>query len=247
MKGASGAGINLCGDYVLKNCSDAREQVEWFIKAKEHGLQSGIRLPYTDLEDRETYRMEFIRGHMATAEPTVLFIDTLLSQVDHWSRVPANSIASWDDYLLRIEEHVREGCTGVMKSALAYTESIDPLPPSFCHGDLTFENVLIESDGTLVLIDPNFKTNLYQSYMLDVGKLLQSTLADYHRIFGSNFAIDLSRHTTHLLKRVSQRAGDALYEERARAALLSHVVRLRKYRPESQRPIVDNLLAELLP
>ena len=247
MKGASGAGINLCGDYVIKNCRDAEHQVDWFVKAKRHGLKKGVRLPYTDLEDPKTYRMEFIRGHMATAEPTVLFIDTLLSQITHWSHIPSDSNASWDDYLHRIEEHVRVGLSCEMKSAFSYLENMDPFPASFCHGDLTFENVLIESDGTLVLIDPNFKPNLYQSYMLDVGKLLQSTLADYHKVFGSNFAIDLSRHTTHLLKRVSHEVGDALYEKRARASLISHIVRLRKYRPASQRPIVDNLLAELLP
>lgn len=240
MKGASGAGINLQGDFVLKECKDAKHQVSWFKQAKAGSLLFGIRTPFVEEAVKDSYRMEYIHGHMATSEPTILFIDLLLRQIDCWKKMPSTTSGTWADYLKRLEDHVRVGPSSEMKKALTLLERSDPFPSSFCHGDLTFENILIEPNGTLVLIDPNYKPNLFQSYVLDLGKLLQSTVAGYHETFGSNHGVSLSRHTKHLRDNIES-------EDIAMCslALLSHIIRLRKYRPPAQHHIVDQLLSQL--
>lgn len=240
MKGASGAGVSLQGDFVVKECRDAENQVSWFRQAEAGPLLLGIRTPFVEGAVDNSYRMEYIHGHMATSEPTILFIDLLLKQINRWKETPSTSSGTWTDYMKRLEDHVRVGPSFEMKKALKLIEASDPFPSSFCHGDLTFENVLIEADGTLVLIDPNYKSDLYQSYMLDLGKLLQSTVAGYHKTFDSNYGVDLSRHTKYLRERIES-------EDIAMSSLslLSHIIRLRKYRPPNQHHLVDQLLSQL--
>lgn len=242
MKGASGAKVKLNGDEVHKICGDAPQQVEWFERAKGLGLTPGVRLPLVGLESPRSYRMEFVRGHLAASEPSVIFLEQVLSQVMRWRDVSPVSAGDWESYLQRLGEHVDLCLTEEMEQALGLLEAADPFPSSFCHGDLTLENILIESDGTCVLIDPNYKPGLFQSYVLDLGKLLQSTHARYHEVFHSNHGIDLTRHDT-WLHSVLEESG--LWEQ-SLLSCISHVIRLRKYRPEEQRPLVDSLLRELI-
>lgn len=241
MKGASGAKIDLRGDYVHKLCEDAEEQVRWFELAKGVGMASGVRLPAVTRIAPAAYDMEFIRGHLATAEPSVMFLEACIRQIDIWANTPPASDGDWESYLRRLWDHVSICPTKEMDAAMDLLTAAEPFPRSFCHGDFTLENILIESDGTCVLIDPNFKTGLFQSYILDLGKLLQSTHARYHTIFGSNDGVDLSRHGEWLWNELEERGlwGQSLL------ACISHIMRLRKYRPEEQRPLVDALLKEL--
>jgi hypothetical protein len=241
MKGASGAKIDLRGDYVYKLCGDAEEQVRWFNLARGLGVTDGVRLPAVTPVAPVAYNMEFIRGHLATAESSVMFLEVCIRQIDIWANTPPASDGDWASYLCRLREHVSICPTEEMGKALELFEAADPFPSSFCHGDFTLENILIESDGTCALIDPNFKTGLFQSYILDLGKLLQSTHAHYHTIFGSNDGVDLSRHGAWLKHRLE----DWGLWEQSLLACISHIMRLRKYRPEEQRPLVDALLKEL--
>ena len=241
MKGASGAFVNLNGDRVSKICNDAFFQVEWFGLAAQHGLVAGVRVPAAELLALREYHMEFIRGHCATSELSVMFLETLLKQVMVWREVPPQTAGSWDSYITRLEEHVAAGDTPEMREALRIVQAAEPLPASFCHGDFTLENILIESDGTCVLLDPNYKRGLFQSYVLDLGKLLQSTHARYHEVFCSHHGVDLSRHDNWLCRKLRELG---VWRE-SLLSCISHVMRLRKYRPEEQRPLVDALLRDL--
>lgn len=242
MKGASGAFVNLNGDRVSKICNDAFFQVEWFGLAAQHGLVAGVRVPAAELLALREYHMEFIRGHCATSEPSVMFLETLLKQVMVWRDSPPQTAGSWDSYIERLEEHVKIGDTGEMREALSLVQAAEQLPASFCHGDFTLENILIESDGTCVLLDPNHKRGLFQSYVLDLGKLLQSTHARYHEVFLSHHGVDLSRHDALLISYLKK---EGLWRE-ALLACISHVIRLRKYRPEPERPLADEMLSKLI-
>jgi thiamine kinase-like enzyme len=241
MKGASGARISLYGDYVYKLCEDAEEQVKWFELAKGAGLVEGLRLPTVTRVASVAYNMEFVRGHLATAESSVMFLEACIRQIEVWSNTPAATNGDWESYLRRLREHVSLCPTKEMDAALGLFKTASPFPTSFCHGDFTLENILLESDGTCVLIDPNFKKGLFQSYVLDLGKLLQSTHARYHTIFASNDGVDLSRHNTWLKQKLKEKG---LWRQ-SLLACISHIIRLRKYRPEEQKPLVDSLLREL--
>lgn len=60
-----------------------------------------------------------------------------------------------------------------LQPAFSILESFDwsLVDKSFCHGDLTLENILITHDKKLYLID--FLDSFYNSWMIDIAKLLQ--------------------------------------------------------------------------
>lgn len=242
MKGASGALLKPCGDSIIKICEDAPQQVEWFGLARTIGTVPGVRIPSVALTARRSYDVEYIRGHLATAEPSVTFLERCIGQVKRWANTPAATEKTWNAYVSRLEGHVSIAPTDEMKEAYRLCEEAEPFPSSFCHGDLTLENILIESDGTCVLIDPNFKPGLFQSHILDLGKLLQSTHARYHAVFFSHHAVDLSRHDAWLVEYLKK---EDVWKE-SLLACISHIIRLRKYRPEDQRPLADQILSRLI-
>jgi thiamine kinase-like enzyme len=116
------------------------------------------------------------------------------------------------------------------------------LPDSFNHGDLTLENVLVEDSGEMVLIDPNYDPGLFQSWLLDFGKLLQSTHSDYHRVFNSSPGQDPQPLFQYLRSYLQDRD----LWELALVGELTHIMRLRKYRPGNERWQVDCLLGKLI-
>lgn len=242
MKGSSGATLKFSGDFIRKTCGDARQQCEWFELARGHSLLPGLRLPHTVLCSETEYEIEFVEGICGTRVGSTRLIDTLLDQIFLWSKVPPDRDHKWASYKKRLYlEHVSLTDSAIVRRIFEYIDNFSDLPSSFSHGDLTLENVLVENNGRLVLIDPNFKGNLFQSYVLDLGKLLQSVHSDYHRLFNSHPGGDPAPLCAHL----RQRLGKPLWTQAA-VAEMSHVVRLRKYRPPAQQPEVDRLLERLL-
>jgi hypothetical protein len=241
MRGNSGAELNFCGDYVLKRCSNARDQVAWFDFAKERMLDDSIRLPYVELVDEGSYKIEYIRGYSATQITSVQDFERLVRLVEHWRSQPAVSVGSWDGYLKRLEGHVRVSNSAQMKAAFELVCRYE-LPGSFAQGDLTLENVLVENDGRMVIIDPNYSEGLFQSWLLDCGKLLQSVHSDYHRVFNSCPGADPQPLLNYLKKHLQERGEWEL----ALVAEVTHVMRLRKYRPQEEWPKVDRILRGLL-
>ena len=242
MKGSSGAKLRFSGDFVLKECVDAREQCEWFSLADSFPRMSEIRFPAVDLTSDTSYRIEFVEGTSVTKFSSTRILDALVDQVLIWSKVPSPRNLEWGDYLTRLfREHVSPSESEIISKIFEFLEKIEPFPSSFSHGDLTLENALVDTKGSIVLIDPNFKENLFQSYILDLGKLLQSVHSDYHRVFNSHPGADPAPLCEHLRTRL----GEPLWS-RAIAAEMSHLVRLRKYQPEENRPIVDRILEKHL-
>jgi hypothetical protein len=241
MRGNSGALLQFAGDFVLKECTNAREQCEWFGYAKEAGLVDGVVLPYVSLVNDGAYKIEYVAGYSATMLTSTQDLQRLINLIEYWRKQPASNTASWDSYLVRLKDHVRVGNSPQMEAAFELVSRYE-LPRSFAHNDLTLENVLVRNDGEMVLIDPNYSDGLFQSWVLDYGKLLQSTHSDYHRVFNSSPGADPAP----LLKYLK----DYLVKEGqwylAQIAEISHVMRLRKYRPESEWHKVDGILERLM-
>ena len=240
MRGNSGATLQFSGDYVLKECANARAQCEWFALAERTGLVDGVVLPYVELVTPTSYKIEYVSGYSATQITSVQDLQRLVNLIEHWRKQPAANGADWFSYLVRLQDHVAVSGSEVMERAWKVAARYD-LPGSFAHGDLTLENVLVRNNGEMVLIDPNFAPGLFQSWVLDYGKLLQSTHSDYHRIFNSSPGADpeplLQYLRSHLIE-------EGIWEE-CLVGELSHIMRLRKYRPENERSKVDRILEGL--
>lgn len=244
MKGSSGARLGFQGDVIRKECSDAAEQAEWFEIARNLPVMPGVRVPHTPRCGDGWYEIEFIEGTCGTHAESTLIIDSLLDQITTWGDCGTHRAVSWESYISRLHRQHIQNLVSIspMLEAFNLVSQEPPLPASFGHGDLTLENVIIDRNGDLVLIDPNFKGDLFQSYILDLGKLLQSVHSDYHRLFDSHPGVDLKPHCEVLMDRLC----DANLLRPALVAEITHVMRLRKYRPEDQRPKVDELLQRLL-
>lgn len=241
MRGNSGASLIFAGDYVIKECSNAKEQCEWFALAEKTGLIMGVALPYVELLSPETYKLEFIAGSPATQLTSVQDLQRLIDLVEHWSTHPPSTDADWASYLKRLAKHVAVSNSKEMEEGLRLVSEYE-LPNSFSHSDLTLENVLVRPDGELVLIDPNYSQDLFQSWVLDYGKLLQSLHSDYHRVFNSSPGVDPGPLLAYLRKHLQNEG----VWEMALVAEISHIMRLRSYRPESEKTLVDQILRNLI-
>ena len=242
--GASNARFQQVGQRLIKTCDNAIEQATWLRMASVLPLEPGLRCVEVYAADATSYTMEHVTGHLATAEPGTRVTRTLYAQVDRWRRIPTTTTATWDSYLARLEQHCRLARSGVLWRALETVKAEPPPPPSFNHGDLTYENVLIQADTSCCLIDPNHSPGLYQSYALDYGKMLQSTHTDYHATFNSNIGINLAMNDATLVTLL--RNGGHYHG--ALLACLTHIIRLAKYRLteiEKVEALAKPLLEEL--
>jgi len=226
MIGSSGATIRHTGDVVTKYCTNAKEQVQWMRTASALGVVDGIAVVQVHREAKDSYVMQYVLGQAATHEPSVIPITNLYRQVNAWRNILPQSCASWDDYIQRLKQHAQLAHSAIIDEAVRTIASSQPLEQSFCHGDLTLENAIVAHDGTTYLIDPNANDTIYQSWLLDCGKLLQSTHTGYHLSFKSNNGVPLERHDAVLCAMLRK---DGIYKE-ALIACLSHIVRLCKYR-----------------
>lgn len=224
--GASNARFQQVGQRLTKTCDNAIEQATWLRMAAVLPLEPGLRCVGVHAATATDYTMEHVTGHLATVEPGTHVTRTLYAQVERWRRIPTTTQATWGSYLVRLEAHCRLARSDVLWAALDVVKGEPPPPPSFNHGDLTYENVLIQSDTTYCLIDPNYSPSLYQSYALDYGKMLQSTHTAYHATFNSNVGADLATCDATLVHLL--RAGG--HYRYSLVACVTHVIRLAKYR-----------------
>jgi len=232
----------LTSDGVAKTTADASEQVAWLGRAADLPLAAGIRPVRVLGTIPGGYVMEHVPGPVLADERDRQSVrehtTVLLSQIEAWSTVPADNDASWSGYLRRLETHAATG-SPLVRRATDVARDFEPFPRSWCHGDLTLENVLCAVDGT-VLIDPNYSPELYQSHVLDYGKILQSTRTAFHRTISPRSG-DLEE---------AGRVAEAFLRERdlyepALRACLTHAVRLVRHWL-SHADAVESLIADLL-
>ena len=79
------------------------------------------------------------------------------------------------------------------------------VPHSKCHGDLTLENILVDTKGNIYLID--FLDSFFDSWMIDVAKLLQDLELYWsyrHTDISANLTLRLSIAKETLIKHISQ-------------------------------------------
>lgn len=101
---------------------------------------------------------------------------------------------------------------------------------SGCHGDLTFENIMIDSNKELIPIDPNFDPECYSSWLLDVSKLFQSCHSNYEDVFAD---VNTFYQSMNVPDDVFFNLRSLLSEEDyylARLLELTHYIRMLKYK-----------------
>lgn len=104
-----------------------------------------------------------------------LLVNKLFNDISVFSKTESIKIDTKLVFSLKIKELNREINSEweFIKKAFFMLEQFDwsKIPQSYCHGDLTLENILISNDGDIYLID--FLDSFYNSWMFDMSKIFQ--------------------------------------------------------------------------
>lgn len=201
--GFSGATVQQVGKEVVKTGSlrlkDATDKQMWLRANLRSAYIPRVNGVVTD-GDKCTVTMEHVDAHR---------LEDHVGKLDHRSCVdlakrlanivseiseiqPAPSLMSEHQFLrsklVGVRDHLAKQYPGEIWPALVgYYKVVDTLempadelPETTCHGDLAFDNILIDIEGRITLLDP--LDQAYDSIYCDVAKVLQSTHIDWPSI-----------------------------------------------------------------
>jgi tRNA A-37 threonylcarbamoyl transferase component Bud32 len=157
--------VRRINDCVVKKSKSSKQEVEWYNKAFQIGLDIPTVLSY----DNDTIATSFIKG--IECDDVNLLISTLRR---FKSTNPTNKV-NFNSYIERIQSHIENN--PLIKEGNKLIELLHKINPlnTFNHGDFSTHN-LIKSEDKLYLIDPIHSEDIYQSYIIDAAKHLFSIL-----------------------------------------------------------------------
>lgn len=226
--GWSGADVELRDGRVYKTNKDSLAAADWYRQAS---FLCNTPKIYSVIGD--TLCMEYIEKD---SEPN---IQELVLTIADFSAIRIDS--DFNNYVTRIKNHVTYNkehfgvdFSFVLKELnnLSLIEGMNE-HASFCHGDLSLDNV-IRRGGKNYLIDPIFEDSScnYSSFLLDVSKLMYSLR---------------KRGLMHLHKYVLGSFCYAVESEKTIPILeLTQWLRVYKYAPEAERPIIEKTMKEIV-
>lgn len=138
---------------------------------------------YGQKDDLFYFSMEFIQGKTLAEYMEYISVSEITVYISYLFNTPYINNAKLDNKASKIFEKklisLENSCKNhiirdrYVESAFVVLKSFDwsKVYKSACHGDLTLENILITKNKKLYLID--FLDSFYNSWMIDVAKLLQ--------------------------------------------------------------------------
>lgn len=231
---------------ILKETNDAANQVAWLQHTGKTITVDGLRPVKVLKSTRGSYVMEFVHGAVLADVPNTEIMHKsilcLLAQIEVWGKSPPDNDTSWAEYIERLYSHAVYVGSRTGMHAVDIVAAGTPFARSWCHGDMTLENMLVNDSG-VTMIDPNYQSDLYQSYMLDYGKILQSTHTSFHAEISPRYGnLGYAREIVENHLRERDQYIDAL------RACLSHVVRLLSHWPAHTyriETIIQDLISTL--
>jgi hypothetical protein len=190
------------------------------------GLLDGILTPRVNLHDNS---IEHVKAVPLCVTNNTVGFTMLTRQVKVWSTIPVESVR-WRDYVDAISHRAKR--LGAFK-ALEYLRGCDVRMGTFCHGDLSLENVLTNR-RSLWLIDPLPGRYGAWSHWLDVGKIAFSL--GYHDQFMSYWLSNSMRDEV-------WKWLNTVDKNHWHPAMISHIIRLEGY--QNPRLINNWLYKEL--
>lgn len=170
LEGNSGATVSRAGNRVIKKCEDAREEADWYAKAKE----IGIKTPKVLSVVLDTINLEYIEGEQGNRKKlTAADLWQIISQIMLMSLHKSESIFDMHGYKNFIKGRLAiagwENQYEKLFQFLTENESKIQKESTFSHGDLSLSNVIFASQGVF-LIDPKPRKE-YSTFLNDFAKL----------------------------------------------------------------------------
>lgn len=148
---------------------------------------------------------------------------------------------------------LKESCpvaTSLEDQAFSLLEHFDfsTIPHSKCHGDLTLENILITPEKKIYLID--FLDSFYDSWMMDVAKLLQDLDLHWsyrHHHMNANLHLRLTIAKQALLEAIQEKDPGNTYLIAIYHLLLLNLLRIVPYtHDDTTKSFLQNALQSVL-
>lgn len=173
LQGNSGSEIYQAGDRVVKRCKDARQQADWYARAKE----IGIRTPKVLSVVLDTINVEYIKGETGNRKKlSRADLGQIISQIMLMSLHKAEKLFEVESYVAFTTKRLAiagwESRFDKLLAALKENADVFIKNSTFSHGDLSLSNTIFSAEG-LYLIDPSPRTE-YSTFLNDFAKLMFS-------------------------------------------------------------------------
>jgi capsule biosynthesis phosphatase len=190
LHGGSGAVIRREGNAVIKECSNAFTQAQWY-----RNVNGYVNAPSLHSIIENTLKIDYIDGTPGFCIDSVWQLKKVIEEVHKIGFIDVNCEANFDTYIARVKSHLEtpesEELSKTEKeyilTLLEHNSAIFDSQKSFCHGDLTLGNVIIkgklERTADAFIFDPNVPDNVWTSHLLDLAKINQSLRFNYEYEF----------------------------------------------------------------
>lgn len=196
------------------------------------------------------FDMEYIHGitlsrgiiteNISDVDGIVLKIINALQAMDYKEMAEIDTKKAFIDKITDLKLKLNEQMDLNLEKAFNYLLSFpwEKIPGSSCHGDLTFENIILKN-GNIYLID--FLDSFYDSWLLDISTLLQDSFMFWsykeQKELDTNLLIRLKVFKNLLEDKVGEISGE--YVKQIHALLLLKLIRIYPYVEEEY---VNNFL-----
>lgn len=173
--GRSGASVRFRNGHIIKTSTKESTdmQLDWY-----------MHNPYTSPKHKRlndyTYKMEFISGECAAAKRTlwkdVIGIPLIFKQLSPIGKYSGTYV----DY---VQYSIRNLPDNLKSKIFSIATKVNYTDNTFCHGDLVLNHIIKDEFDNICLIDPSIKVGMWNSWMIDVGRLMVSFRSNYDTKF----------------------------------------------------------------
>lgn len=166
--GLSNVSVVRVGDVVIREDSSAYDNKHWYKEAR----RIGISTPKVISATPNTLILEYINGVKQYRHSSFA-----INCIHAFRKTPVDTSKNFDCYIERIVEHAEiygddlseNHISGLIEELHTISDEMND-NKSFCHGDLTLDNIIVADKE--YLIDPNIQK--FSSWLIDASKLLMS-------------------------------------------------------------------------
>ena len=192
LEGRSGAEVSRVNDLVIKVCDNAQMQVDWLNYWEEVLMddkwETSFLTPKIVDSAPSVYRMKYVepkdKSTKVTGELVLDWVDTIL-QFQELEPLEGYG-GTFESYVTRSTRMLNEDLKEQVLSIAEHYPHMDQYQ-SFCHGDLTLDNIIVTHDihaGPMnFMIDPSIQKGVWSSWLIDVGRFMQSFHSRYEEMF----------------------------------------------------------------
>lgn len=185
--GFSGSKLLRVGELVVKECCNSLEQYEWYREVVSRGIKThevpdvySLTLGKLYMQHIESKNVYEIYEQLDKCSLIKRYRD-ILDEYKHIELPGENDVNKYVDYVKDRAQYVGIDIEGVCQRILG-SELLRK--STFCHGDMSMSNTLIDKHNRAFLIDPSTKS--ISTWLLDASKIRLSFAGLEDCLYGSN-------------------------------------------------------------